>query len=57
QLRIYDLNGRCVMDCPLGTVEAGEQTFTVNTDSMAKGMYLVNITISGRTAAAKMMVR
>ncbi len=57
QLRIYDLNGRCVMDRPLGTVEAGEQTFTVSTEGMAKGMYLVNVIISGRTAVAKMMVR
>ncbi len=57
QLRIYDLNGRCVMDRQLGTVEAGEQTFTVSTEGMAKGMYLINVIISGRTATAKMMVR
>ena len=57
QLRIYDLNGRCVMDRQLGTVDAGVQTFTVSTDGMAKGMYLVNVIISGRTAVAKMMVR
>lgn len=57
QLRIYDLNGRCVMESQLGYVEEGEQTFTVSTQGMAKGMYLVNVTIAGRTAAAKMMVR
>ena len=57
QLRIYDLNGRCVMEQQLGFVEEGEQTFTVSTQGMAKGMYLVNVTIAGRTAATKMMVR
>lgn len=57
QLRIYDLNGRCVVDRPLGYVEQGEQTFTVGTEGMSKGMYLVNVIISGHTAVAKMMVR
>lgn len=57
QLRIYDLNGRCVMDRPLGSVDEGEHTFTVSTEGMAKGMYLVNVTVAGRTSVAKMMVR
>ena len=56
-LRIYDLNGRCVVDRYLGTVEEGEQVFMVNTDGMSKGMYLVNVIIGGHTASAKMMVR
>lgn len=57
QLRIYDLNGRCVVDRPLGNVDEGEQTFTVSTEGMTKGMYLINVIIGGHTATAKMMVR
>ena len=57
QLRIYDLNGRCLVNRPLGHVDEGEQTFSVGTEGMAKGMYLVNVIIGGNTATAKMMVR
>lgn len=57
QLRIYDLNGRLVLDRNLGHVAEGEQTFTVNTDRMNRGMYLVNVIIGGHTSATKMMVR
>ncbi len=57
QLRIYDLNGRCVVDRRLGYVAEGEQTFSVTTEGMNRGMYLVNVIIGGHTAATKMMVR
>ena len=57
QLRIYDLTGRCVVNRNLGKVVESEQTYTVNTEGMAKGMYLVNVIIGGHTSAAKMMVR
>ena len=57
QLRIYDLNGRCVVDRQLGYVAEGEQTFSVATECMNRGMYLVNVIIGGHTAATKMMVR
>lgn len=56
-LRIYDLNGRMVTERTLGYATEGEQLYTIGTEGMAKGMYLVNITVGGRTAAAKMMVR
>ncbi len=56
-LRVYDLNGRCVMNRNLGYVAQGEQLFTISTEGMAKGMYLINVIISGHTATAKMMVR
>lgn len=56
-LRIYDLNGRVVVDRNLGYVNEGEQLFTIGTEGMAKGMYLVNVIIGGQTAASKMMVR
>ena len=57
QLRIYDINGRCVASRSLGHVSEGEQVYTVNTEGMAKGMYLVNVIIGGHTSATKMMVR
>lgn len=57
QLRIYDLNGRCVVNRSLGHVAEGEQVFSVSTEGMTKGMYLVNVIIGGHTAATKMMVR
>ena len=57
QLRVYDINGRLVMDRYLGFVAEGAHTFTLNTQGFAKGMYLINLTISGHTATAKMMVR
>ena len=56
-LRIYDLNGRMVVTRQLGTVSAGEQTFTVSTEGLTRGMYLINIIIGGHIAVAKMMVR
>ena len=56
-LRIYDINGRCVASRSLGHVSEGEQVYTVSTEGMAKGMYLVNVIIGGHTAATKMMVR
>ena len=56
-LRIYDLNGRMVAERNLGYVNEGEQLYTIGTEGMAKGMYLVNVTIGGHTAATKMMVR
>lgn len=56
-LRIYDLNGRCVMNRDLGYAEEGEQTYKLSTLGMTKGMYLVNVIIGGHTAATKMIVR
>ena len=57
QLRVYDLNGRMVMNRNLGHVAEGEHSFSVSTDGMPKGMYLINVSVSGHTAAAKMIVR
>lgn len=57
QVRIYDLTGRCIVNRNLGRVAEGEQVYSISTEGMAKGMYLVNVTIGGRTTAAKMMVR
>lgn len=56
-LRIYDLNGRMVQDRQLGYVAEGTQEFTINTNDMTQGMYLVNVTIGGYTSATKLMVR
>ena len=56
-LRIYDLNGRMVATRQLGTVSAGENNFTVSTEGLSKGMYLINVIIGGHTSVAKMMVR
>ncbi len=56
-LRIYDLNGRLVSERALGYANEGEQVYTIGTEGMAKGMYLVNVIIGGHTAATKMMVR
>ena len=56
-LRIYDLNGRIVVDRNLGYVNEGQQLYTIGTEGLAKGMYLVNVIIGGHTAATKMMVR
>ena len=57
RLMVYDLNGRCVVCRDLGYIGEGEQTYTLSTDGMSKGMYLVNVIIGGYTAATKMMVR
>lgn len=56
-LRIYDLSGRCVVSRSLGTVAEGNNNYTISTEGMGKGMYLVNVIIGGHTSAAKMMVR
>jgi hypothetical protein len=57
QLRVYDLNGRLVMDRRLGMASEGEQVYTVDAQGLARGMYLVNIIVGGHTAATKMIVR
>ena len=57
QLRVYDLNGRCVIDRQLGYASEGENLYRIQTQNLSKGMYLVNVIIGGHTAAAKMMVR
>ena len=56
-LRVYDLNGRCVVNRNLGYATEGEQVYRLDTDGMAKGMYLVNVIIGGHTATTKMIVR
>ncbi len=56
-VRIYDLNGRCVAVRHLGTVAEGENNYTISTEGLTKGMYLVNVIIGGYTSATKMMVR
>lgn len=57
QLRVYDLNGRLVIDRQLGFASEGENLYTLQTENLGKGMYLVNVIIGGHTAATKMMVR
>lgn len=56
-IRVYDLNGRCVIDRQLGFASEGENLYTLQTQNLANGMYLVNVIIGGHTAATKMMVR
>ena len=56
-LRIYDLNGRMVTSRDLGYATEGEQVYSISTDGMSKGMYLINVIIGGHTAATKMLVR
>ena len=57
ELRVYDINGRLVMNNHMGYVAEGTHTFTLNTQGLDKGMYLINVIISGHTATAKMIVR
>ena len=56
-IRVYDLNGRLVMDRNMGFVPEGEQVYTLDCTGMNKGMYLINVIISGHTATTKMIVR
>ena len=57
EMRIYDLTGRLVMRRSLGHVSEGEHNYTIDCNGMSKGMYLINVIISGHTATAKMIVR
>lgn len=56
-VRVYDLNGRCVMNNELGHVSEGSHEYSIDCSYLPKGMYLVNITVGNQTAAIKMMVR
>lgn len=56
-LRVYDLNGRLVIDSKLGYASEGENLYRIQTQNLSTGMYLVNVIIGGHTAATKMMVR
>ena len=57
EMRVYDLNGRLVMRRNLGHISEGEHGYTIDCNGLAKGMYLVNVFVSGHTATAKMIVR
>lgn len=57
EMRVYDLNGRLVMRRNLGHISEGEHSYTIDCNGLAKGMYLVNVFVSGHTATAKMIVR
>lgn len=57
EIRIYDLNGRLVVRRNLGYVSEGEHNYTIDCNGMARGMYLINVIISGHTATTKMVVR
>lgn len=57
EIRVYDLNGRLVKRQNLGYVAEGEHNYTIDCNGMSKGMYLINVIISGHTATAKMIVR
>ncbi len=57
EMRVYDLNGRLVMRRNLGHVSEGEHSYSIDCNGMSKGMYLINVIISGHTASAKMIVR
>ena len=54
----FELNRKPHIDAKSpGTLTEGEQSFTIGTEGLSKGMYLVNVIIGGYTAVAKMMVR
>lgn len=56
-VRVYDLNGRCIISNELGHVSEGSHEYSIDCSYLPKGMYLVNITVGNQTAATKMMVR
>lgn len=56
-LRVYDLNGRLVMNRNMGFIAEGEQHYTIDCTGMSKGMYLINVIIGGHTSTAKMIVK
>ena len=57
ELRVYDLNGRLVMNRNLGYVSEGMYSYSIDCNGLSKGMYLINVIISGHTATTKMVVR
>jgi len=56
-LRIYDLSGKMVVNKSLGRIAEGTHSQTIDCSSLMKGMYLVNLTVDGESAAAKFIVR
>ncbi|MBQ7280706.1 MAG: T9SS type A sorting domain-containing protein [Bacteroidales bacterium] len=56
-LRIYDISGKMVVNKSLGHIAEGTYTQQIDCSSLMKGMYLVNLTVGGESAATKFIVR
>lgn len=57
QVRIYDLNGKLVMNQNWGPVSEGTTTRQIDCQNFQHGMYLINVTVGRETATSKLVVR
>lgn len=56
-VRIFDVNGKQVMNDNLGYCAEGMVTRTVNCGGLSRGIYLVHVTTAQGSAASKLVVR
>jgi hypothetical protein len=54
---VTDLTGKVAFSTELGTQLSGEHTASINTESMAAGVYMVNVTANGTVSTQKLVVR
>jgi hypothetical protein len=52
-----DLAGKVVYSNDLGTVNSGAHTVTINTDAIANGVYMVNVSVNGSVSTEKLVIR
>ncbi len=54
---VLDLAGKVVYSNDLGTVNSGAHTVTINTDAIANGVYMVNVSVNGSVSTEKLVIR
>ncbi|MGB4654737.1 MAG: T9SS type A sorting domain-containing protein [Bacteroidales bacterium] len=54
---VRTMTGQTVYTNDFGRMNAGHNTVTINTNNLAKGMYIVNVTIGGEQHTKKLIVR
>lgn len=54
---ITDMNGRVVRSIPARNAGAGENVFSINTDGMARGMYMLNLSGKAGSTATKFTIQ
>lgn len=56
-IRVYDINGRQVFTDNMGRLNEGANSYRLNVEGYARGMYLINVVCGKQVATSKLIVR
>ena len=56
KVAVYDMLGKEVLDVYNGIINQGEQSFEINTTTLNKGIYLVQVSLNGNSYTKKLIV-